>query len=206
MVVRMASLIDPDVPVVFFDSGLEFPDNVAYMHDLADRWELNFHTIAAEPGALEIMAATGAWDHDAPVNTATPDLHNVLVTVPSQKAHTQFGAGNLWGLRAAESNGRRALLAPRGGTFIRKTGETVCSPIWDWRDDMVWAYLAAHKVPESPVYARLEALGATGKDLRVGLAFDGNNLNNGRVRWLRLGWPDLYERVCEALPRVREFR
>lgn len=206
VVVRMASLIDPNIPVVFFDSGLEFPENVAHMHRLAEQWGLNFHTIKATPDALTIMAATGAWAHDAPVNPNTPDLHAALITVPSQKAHTQFGAANLWGLRGAESDGRRALLAPRGGVFTRSSGETVCAPIWDWRDDTVWAYLAAQKVPENPVYARLEALGATGKDLRVGLVFDANNLQHGRVRWLRLGWPELYEQICEALPRVREYR
>lgn len=207
VVVRMASRITPNVPVVFFDSGLEMPENVAYMHDVAEQWGLNFHTIAAEPDALTIMAATGAWDHDAPATTAPgPDLHEALITVPSAKAHAQFGRGNLWGLRGAESDARRALLAGRQGVFTRANGVTVCSPIWDWRDETVWAYLAAHRVPENPVYARLEALGATGKDLRVGLAFDGNNLQHGRVRWLRLGWPELYERVCAALPRVREYR
>ena len=205
VVVRMASLVDPNIPVVFFDSGLEFPDNVTHMHDVAVLWGLNFHTIEAVPDALSILKGTGTWEHGG-VAVPTPNIHDALVTIPSMTAHAQFGAGNLWGLRGKESNGRRALLAPRAGVFTRVTGETVCSPIWDWRDETVWAYHAFKGIPVNPVYERLEALGASGKDLRVGLAFDSNNLQNGRVRWLRLGWPDLYEHICEALPRVREFR
>ena len=56
------------------------------------------------------------------------------------------------------------------------------------------------------MYTKLRALGASGKDLRVGLAFDGNCLEYGRVTWLRRGWPDLYASVERALPRVREWR
>lgn len=203
--VHLAVTASPDVPVVWFDSGLEFPDTRPYLLALAAHWRLNLHIIEAVPDALSIMEASGAWDHDAPPGWDAPDLHDALITRPAQQARTQFGAAEVWGLRAAESAGRRALLAPGHGTFARRDATVVCSPIWSWRDVDVTAYLARHQIPLNPAYARLTAAGASGKDLRVGLALDGNNLNFGRVVWLRRCYPDLYRQIEARLPRLREW-
>lgn len=203
--VHLAASAVPDVPVVWFDSGLEFPDTRPYLTTLASRWNLNFHIITAVPDALSIMEASGAWDHDALPGWDAPDLHDALVTRPARQARARFGPAEVWGLRAAESAGRRALLAPGQGTFTRADGTVVCSPIWSWRDVDVAAYLASHDIPLNPAYDRLRAAGATGKDLRVGLALDGNNLNFGRVVWLRRCYPDLYRQIEDRLPRLREW-
>ena len=151
------------------------------------------------------MEASGAWDHDAPPGWDAPDLHDALITRPARQARDLFGHAEVWGLRAAESQGRRALLAPGRGSFTRTDGTVVCSPIWSWRDLDVTAYLAAHDIAENPAYERLRVAGATGKDLRVGLALDGNNLNFGRVVWLRRCYPDLYRRIEARLPRLRDW-
>lgn len=207
VVAAMATAVRPDIPVVFYHSGLEYPENVDYMTGLAEQRGWNFHTIHANPTALDIMASTGGWDHDAPVAPPIADLHDALITRPAAEAADRFGNAHLWGLRADESAGRRALLSRRDGTIVRaKTGQHVTSPIWTWNDLAVWAYLHANDIPMNPVYTRLEALGANDKDLRVGLAFDANNLANGRVTWLRHGWPALYDEICAALPRVKELR
>lgn len=203
--VHLAATAAPDVPVVWFDSGLEFPDTRPYLTDLAERWKLNFHIIAASPDALSIMEASGAWDHDAPPGWDAPDLHEALIVRPAQEARTRFGHAEVWGLRASESVARRALLAPGHGTFTRADGTITCSPIWHWRDLDVTGYLAAHDIALNPAYERLRAAGASGKDLRVGLALDGNNLNFGRVVWLRRCYPDLYRQIEARLPRLREW-
>ena len=41
--------------------------------------------------------------------------------------------------------------------------------------------------------------------LRVSHMLDGNRLEEGRVTWLRRGWPDLFEDLTRVLPRLREF-
>lgn len=204
-VAHLAHTARPGTPIVWFDSGLEFPDTGPYIHALAERFDWNLHVITATPDALSILAASGAWDHDAPPGWDAPDLHHALVTAPAEQARDRFGHAEAWGLRAAESAGRRALLAPGGGTFTRADGTVVCSPIWSWRDLDVTAYLAAHQIDPHPAYARLKAAGATGKDLRVGLALDGNGLSFGRIVWLRRCYPDLYARIHAVLPRLREW-
>ncbi|WP_408647252.1 phosphoadenosine phosphosulfate reductase domain-containing protein [Tessaracoccus coleopterorum] len=44
---HLARQADPTVPVCFFDSGLEYPETLRYIADLADAWHLNLDVIRA---------------------------------------------------------------------------------------------------------------------------------------------------------------
>jgi len=56
------------------------------------------------------------------------------------------------------------------------------------------------------VYAKLRYLGAPEHFLRVSHLLDGNRLEEGRVTWLRRGWPGLFDELARVLlPRLREF-
>jgi phosphoadenosine phosphosulfate reductase len=87
----------------------------------------------------------------------------------------------------------------------RKDGTTAFGPIWNWKTEDVWAYIARHQLPVNPVYARLRAIGAPESALRLSHVLDGNHLERGRVTWLRRGWPNLYEHLRTVLPRIAEF-
>lgn len=233
VVLHLALTVEPNVPVVFFDSGLEFPETYAYLEQLHRQLNLQLHWIRARHTTLELLEASGAWDHTAP-RQDTPPLHEVLITEPAGRAHLAHGPGELWGVRAEESRGRAALYANalraetarscnssccitdtttrstarrrRHGGLIRRIDGTVAySPIWDWKTTDVWSYLARHQVPINPVYAKLRNLGAPEHFLRVSHMLDGNRLEEGRVTWLRRGWPDLFEDLTRVLPRLREF-
>jgi phosphoadenosine phosphosulfate reductase len=205
--VALARDVCPDVPVCWFDSGLEFPETHAYISDLAGRWRLNLHVVPAEPDALTVLVASGRWSHGAPVpDGPVPDLHDALIVWPSRVAHAQHGPGELWGLRAGESGTRRVALGRAGGTIIRTDGTVACAPLWRWRAEDVWGELARRRIPPNPVYDKLRRLGADERSLRVGLLVDANSLEHGRVTWLRRGWPELYGRLEAALPRLREWR
>ena len=195
---------DPEVPVVWFDSGCEFPENRDYIHGVAGSLGLNFHVIKAEPDAVTLLQSTGAWDHTAP--TIPAGLHEKVVLEPARKARGMFPGGEMWGLRATESTARKMLLSPGKGTFRRSDGTMVCSPIWDWKEDSdVESYILSRGVELNPVYAKLRSLGATGKDLRVGLMVDGSNVQFGRFTWLRRGWPEIYADLEQRLPRIKEW-
>ncbi|ACZ32392.1 phosphoadenosine phosphosulfate reductase (plasmid) [Xylanimonas cellulosilytica DSM 15894] len=217
--------VAPDVPVAFFDSGLEFPETYAYLEQLADQWHLNLDVIPARLTALQAMAANGSWDHAAP-DRPTPDMHQVLITEPAAKAHSKHGPGEVWGVRAEESRGRaaayvNALRAQQcqhtptctgptarthhGGRIARLDGTVALGPVWDWKTAEIWGHIARHHLPINPVYTRLEQLGAPERFLRVSAMLDGNMLAEGRVTWLRRGWPALFEELATVLPRIREF-
>jgi len=202
----LAHSVSPSLPVIWFDSGLEFPETRTYIHDLTKQLSLNLHIIPAEPDALTMLKETGTWDHSAAFAPSNRNFHTTLITIPSQTAHDMFGPGEITGLRAEESVGRRVLLASNNGRYTRQDGTQVCAPIWRWTDTDVRGYLAKNGIPLNPVYARMEALGAPRKAQRAGLVLDGNASEFGRYTWLKAGWPDLYEELSTVLPRLREYR
>lgn len=221
-VLHLARQVDPQVPVAFFNSGLEYPETIAYISELTQMWDLNLHVYEVSPSLLEVLAASGDWHLHQQVQV-TPDLFDLVVARPAAAAHAHHGPGVLWGVRSAESNGRRiaharALAAVdcpahtsagqrrlwHGGTISRVDGTTAYSPIWDWPTRRVWDYLAAHEVPVNPVYAKLEAAGAPPASMRLTAMIDGVGLDGGRLVWLQRGWPDLFNALAEVLPRIRD--
>lgn len=225
VVLDLVRQVDRGVPVVFFDSGLEFPETYQYLAQLAQMWGLNFQVIPPRLTALELLAGHGGWDHRGR-GSATPGMHQVLITEPAAKAHAMFGAGELWGVRAQESRGRAAAYtnglraascaceprcdgrqrrARHGGRIARVDGTVVFGPVWDWKTDEIWGHISRHLLPVNPVYAKLRRLGAPEHFLRVSMMVEAHRLEEGRITWLRRGWPELFEELAVILPRLREY-
>ena len=226
VVLHLVHQVAPDVPVAFFDSGLEFPETYEYLTSIADQWDLNLHTIPARLTTLEVLAGSGAWDHRAPDGVDVPNLHRTLITEPVALAHRHHGPGELWGVRAQESRGRAAAYANalraahcacepacdsrsrrirHGGRIARVNGTVAYGPVWDWKTDEIWGHISRHDLPVNPVYDKLRRLGAPEHFLRVSTMIDGTRLEEGRITWLRRGWPNLFEELAVTLPRLREF-
>nr|WP_143051540.1 phosphoadenosine phosphosulfate reductase family protein [Rhodococcus koreensis] len=209
-VLDLARRVDPDVPVVFFDSGLDYPETYDYLTGLAEAWKLDLHRIPADPPLLDVLVASGLWDHTAPVDAAAArvDLHRVLITEPARRAHRLLGPGELWGVRADESPARRHLYTRGGrrdGTITRTDGTSAYGPIWNWTTSDVWAHIARHRLPANPVYAKLLELGVPTQQHRISHLIDGDHLDRGRLTWLRRGWPTLFEELAHVLPRLRQL-
>ena len=207
IVLDLARRVEPDVPVVFFDSGLDYPETYDYLTELAHTWRLDLHRIPTDPPLLQVLADSGHWDHCAPVGAAV-DLHEVLITAPARRAHALLGPGELWGVRADESAVRRMLYTRGGrrdGIIARGDGTVVYGPIWDWTTEDVWSHIARHRLPVNPVYNRLTQLGAPKQQHRLSHLIDGGHLDRGRLTWLRRGWPTLFEQLVDVLPRIRQL-
>lgn len=204
-VVALAREIDSRVPIVWFDSGLEYPENRDYITRISKDFDLNLTVIKSVPDALTILRNSGAWDHSDRYSSEY-DLHDSLITSPANEAHLRFGAGELSGLRAEESTGRRALLARNDGAYIRSNGTAVCAPCWSWSSNDVRSAIADAQMPENPVYEKLAKLGAPLRAQRVGLVVDGNNPDHGRYTYLKNGWPTLWAELVSQLPRLNEWR
>ncbi|BAH56061.1 hypothetical protein ROP_pROB01-05620 (plasmid) [Rhodococcus opacus B4] len=207
IVLDLARRVEPEVPVVFFDSGLDYPETYDYLTELAHTWRLDLHRIPTDPPLLQVLADSGHWDHCAPVGTPV-DLHEVLITAPARRAHALLGPGELWGVRADESAARRHLYTRGGrrdGVITRADGTTAYGPIWNWTTTDVWAHIARHRLPVNPVYAKLRELGVPEQQHRLSHLIDGGHLDRGRLTWLRRGWPTLFEQLADVLPRLRQM-
>lgn len=225
VVLHLALQAAPGLPVVFFDSGLEFPETYRYLEELQVGWGLDLHVIAARPSALHLLASCGGWDHHRP-DVDTPSMHQALISQPAAAAHLVHGPGELWGLRAEEARGRRAAYgralgaaqchcpercqgrrfrAAHGGVIARLDGSVAFGPVWDWRTSEIWGYISRHRLPLNPVYTKLRRLGAPEESLRISAMVDANRLTEGRITWLRRGWPQIFDELAAVLPRLREF-
>ena len=227
-IVDLARRADPHVPVVFYDCGLEYPDALAYISELATRWDLNLTIIKTSPDLLTLLVAAGDFDSTTETRPIPFALRDVLIHQPAARAHNLFGPGSLWGVRAAESTGRRHLYATslareithtcatccttssaqrdtHGGIIRRGDGTTTFGPIWNWTHTAVLDYLAAHDIPLNPVYATLKHLGLPAEHARVDAIIDPTHLRDGQIARLQYGWPTLYDRLVTALPRLTDF-
>lgn len=224
VVLDMARRVDPEVPVVFFDSGFEYPETYEYLLRLRELWSLNLMVVPARVSTWEVLAKSGQWTHDQDTPSESWNLHEVLIADPSRRAHDMFGPGELWGVRAEESKGRRMAYAValnrrtcsccsthselrrrHGGQINRKDGTVAFGPVWDWTDTEIWGHIGRHQLPANPVYDRLREIGAPETFWRVSHLVDGARLEDGRLVWLQRGWPALFNEVAAMLPRVREF-
>lgn len=217
VVVDLARHVHPNIPVVFYDCGLDFPETRTYISDLADAWRLNLHVVPTEPDLLTALIAVGDFDQTRPTRRLGIDMRSAMITTPAAKAHHRFGPGNLWGVRAAESGRRRQLYRTQhrrqregrglefAGVVHRSDGTSSYSPIWDWTTSHVWEYLHANNIPVNPVYERMTALGIGEDVARVDAMIDPERLDNGHITVLAHGWPDIFDALVGVLPRLREY-
>ncbi len=224
VVVDLARQVDPHVPVVFYDSGLQFGETRRYLQERSREWRLDFHVIRAEPDLLTVLVAGGGFDHAAADRVLRGSLAEVMIRQPAAAAHAQFGAGSLWGVRAQESPARRLLYrralgtegrrlgtergqvrAAAGGVIRRVDATVTYGPIWDWQRAQVFGYLAGRGIEPNPIYRKLAALGVPEQQIRVDSIIDAAMLANGHIAWLQKGWPELFDQLCQALPRLREW-
>lgn len=225
VVVDLARQVDPNVPVVFFDSGLQFPETLQYLEDVSEAWRLNFTVIPAEPDLLTVMIALGGFDHQAPDRRLGVELADLMIKDLAAEAHRRHGRGSLWGVRSEEATGRRMLYRQRlgaetraqqgrsreevrassGGVVRRVDGTVTYGPIWDWQTSQVFDYLAGRGIEPNPLYRKLAGLGVPAQQIRVDSIIDASKLSNGHIAWFQKGWPDLFDRVVIALPRLREW-
>lgn len=226
VVVDMARQVDPHIPVVFFDSGLQFPETIQYLEDLAGRWRLNFQTIVPDPDLLTLLIAGGGFDHAAVDRRLPGELADLMIVGPARQAHQRYGQGSLWGVRAEESHGRRMLYRSRlgaetraqqssfpreearakhGGVVRRADGTITYGPIWDWQRAHVFEYLAGRGIEPNPLYRKMADLGVPEHKIRVDSIIDASQLSNGHIAWLQRGWPDLFDRLASVLPRLHEW-
>lgn len=202
--------VNPHVPVVFFDSGMEFRQTRSYIERLTEQWGLDLHTYPAEPSALDVLEASGQWEHGV-IKAPKDDLHDACIERPLARARAELGAAGLYGLRADESKTRLMLLSKTRGRVTKhdRRGDlvqTYLAPIWRWSHNEVHTYLQQHQVPVNPLYRALAKRGVPERRARVGLLVDGWALDQGRWAHAMALDPDLARLVESRLPALAEFR
>ena len=84
---HLAHTVDPDVPVVFFDSGLESPETYTYLEHLAELWDLNCTSSRRSPARCRPWPPPGRGT-TAPPATPTPPTCTRYSSPHRLPAHT----------------------------------------------------------------------------------------------------------------------
>ena len=170
VLLHLISQIDPNVPVLFLDTGKHFPETLAYRDELTDR--LGFRRIDLYPEIADLKARDESglrWSYD-------PDGCCELRKVrPLAKALEEYDA-SFTGRKAFQSSTRANL--PRFEVDASDAqGRLKINPLIDWSADDITAYFEKHDLPRHPLVERgFPSIGcmpctrpvAEGEDARAG--------------------------------------
>jgi phosphoadenosine phosphosulfate reductase len=136
VLIDVATRVDPDIEVVFVDTGYHFPETLDTLEQVRRRYDLNLNVVTAG------LAPDGRWRPD-------PDgCCAVRKVAPLDELLVERQAW-MTGLRRAESPSRRG--TPVVGPDPR--GVVKVNPLAAWTDAEVDAYIARHDVPVNPLVA-----------------------------------------------------
>lgn len=203
--------IHPQIPVVFFDSGAEFPQTTQFITDLATQWNLNLHIHHVNPPILDILEQSGHWEHGTPKQGAELDMQHACITRPLADTMTRLNSTHsIYGLRADESRGRDVALRAGRGVITRTRGITAglrsYAPLWRWTVRDVHTYLATTNTPTNPLYQAFTAAGVPETKARVACMVDGWTLNRGHWAIAHQIAPSAARRIETRLPMLADYR
>lgn len=170
VLLHLISQIDPNVPVLFLETGKHFPETLAYRDELTDR--LGFRRIDLYPELADLKARDESglrWSYD-------PDGCCELRKVrPLAKALDEYDA-SFTGRKAFQSSTRANLPRFEVDTSDAQ-GRLKINPLIDWSADDITAYFEKHDLPRHPLVERgFPSIGcmpctrpvAEGEDARAG--------------------------------------
>jgi len=147
VLLHLVSRIDPNVPVLFLDTGKHFPETLAYRDELVARLGLtDLRNLTPDPAALAKRDENGLrWSFD-------PDgCCDIRKVKPLAAALAGFDA-TITGRKAFQASTRSAL--PRFEIDMSdKQGRLKINPLIDWTAEDIAAYIAEHDLPAHPLVA-----------------------------------------------------
>ena len=140
--------IEPQVPVLFLDTGYHFAETYEYRDRMAREWQLNMISLHARQSVEEQESAFGILNRTEP--TRCCGLRKVEPLVRGLAPY------DIWftGLRRDQSPTRKNLrkvehhALPAGKKLLK------VSPLADWDSKQVWNYVAQNRIEYLPLYSK----------------------------------------------------
>lgn len=180
---------------------LDYPGEEDYIQGLADAWGIRLD-IVRPPMSLQAWLADHRHELSAmeDVHSRSSEFSRKAFYEPIRMYAEVLGLPGVYlGLRAEESHGRRMNRATHGSLYSKADGETVCTPLADWKGIDIYAYLLSREIAPLPVY-RCVRLHDSPDRIRKSWWLPGSHSRKGGMVWLRLYYPSIFARLCELLP------
>jgi phosphoadenosine phosphosulfate reductase len=139
---------DPDIPVLFLDTGYHFPGLLAYRDRMVESWGINLISIASHISREQQEAQFGQLYRSDPA--ACCRMRKVDPLFRALETYSVWFTG----LRREQSPTRANLQLVENTTL--PSGHTLrkVSPLAHWRWNEVWSYLKVNDVSYAPLYDR----------------------------------------------------
>ncbi len=172
VVLHLLRQIDPDIPVLFLDTGYHFAETYAYRDRMAKEWKLNLISLEAEQPVAAQEAAFGILNRTDPTRCCA--LRKVA---PLMRGLAEY---DIWftGLRRDQSPTRKNLrkvehhALPGGKTLLK------ISPLAAMNSKEVWNYIVRNGIEYLPLYDN--GYPSIGCEPCTSIPEDPNNPRSGR--------------------------
>lgn len=152
--------VNPNVPVVFNNTGVEYPETIKLVSTIAESWNLNIIITHPEKTFWQCVEQYGFPQQTKrgglKYKNNRPYCCYYLKEKPMLKAIRANGwLGYFTGETASESY-NRMIWAKKKGTCIHLKKEGVCKikPILWWTEDEVWNFINKNALPVNEVYSK----------------------------------------------------
>ncbi len=172
IVLHLLRQLNPEIPVLFLDTGYHFAETYSYRDTMVRKWSLNLTNLQAEQTVEEQEAAFGILNQSDP--TRCCGLRKVG---PLMRGLEQY---DIWftGLRREQSPTRKNLrqveqhVLPSDKTLLK------VSPLAEWNWKQVWEYLTRNEIDYLPLYD--QGYASIGCEPCTSIPEDPNNPRSGR--------------------------
>lgn len=203
---------EPMCPLAFYNSGLDLPETLPYLFELADTLDTVLHVFHPEHDMRTILHHTNLYHPNSSVGMHVDtglDMYNELINKPALVAHRMLGNNAFVGVRSAESAPRKRMLDVFKDYRPNhpQTGFNTLYPIYDWNNQDIYMFLQSRNITPHPAYAIYDRLNIPKKYQRVGMLFDANGYYTlPRFTVLKQGWPHFYHDLIAEFPWLNNYR
>lgn len=146
VMLHLVTRVDPQIPVVFVDTGYLFPETYRFAEELTDQLGLNLQIYTPRMTAARQEAVFGKlWEQGVEGLAQYGRLNKVE---PMNRALGDLGA-RVWitGVRREHASSREDLPVVKRQNRVLKV-----HPIVDWTDRQIGEYLQEHGLPYHPLW------------------------------------------------------
>lgn len=164
IVLHITLKLNPNIQVVYNNTGVEFPENVEYVHHVKKLWNVNltelhpdttFWKIVKKHGFPTYRTLGGNIDKRDKSRSRIPKCCHLLKEKKRLKYYKDNNIlGDISGLRASESRVRAIHIGQRSQIYTVKTrgNMNVYVPIALWTKEMCEQYLSENQIPYNKTY------------------------------------------------------
>jgi len=154
---------DPQIPVIFANTGVEFPQTLKFKEFLTKEWNLNLIETGPEISFWDVVKKHGypkprTWSFfREKKNPGIPHCCYHLKEKPLGKIYEKYGIKTVFvGLTWDESNIRKMLIVQKGDDYITDKNAPFkirkILPLAYWNTKDVWRYIQENNLPINEIY------------------------------------------------------